>query len=78
MFDWIARKLDRSSCRILLGNTVKKRAWQLQKGNSDLSEQEAEQRAMREALASMRAEVVDITSYLKVREWSERFLNRNS
>lgn len=74
MFEQLARKLDTYSCRVLLGRTVRTRAAQLQRLDNRLSEQEAEQAAKQEALASLRSEEVDATSYSQVREWSERFL----
>jgi hypothetical protein len=74
MFKKLSKKVDDVSCRILLGQTARKRARQLQKSNPALSEKEAEQIASGEAVGSLRAEGVDATSYSEVSAWSKRFL----
>jgi len=74
VFGWIFRKMDAVSRRMLLGETAKKRARHLLANNPDFSQHGAEQLATAEALVSMRAEGLDITSSAAVREWSSRFL----
>jgi hypothetical protein len=75
MFKSLARKLDSYSCRVLLGHTVRQRAVQLwRRDNYRVSEQEYEPIAYQEALASLRSDEVDVTSYSELRQWAQRFL----
>jgi hypothetical protein len=76
MFRRLSKKLDEISCRILLGQTAKRRARQLQESSPTLSEKEAEQSASREAVDSIRSGGIDATSYSEVRAWSKEFLAR--
>jgi hypothetical protein len=75
MLKWIKQKLDSFSRRTLLAQAVKTRAYQLQKARPGLSYKDAETFAYQDALASMRANQVDIMSYPEVREWSVTFLS---
>jgi hypothetical protein len=74
MFERLSRKLDDATRAMILGQTVKKRAYQLRQLDSQLSDEEAQRIAAGEALNSARSEGVDMLSTSEVREWSERFL----
>ena len=74
MFERLSKKLDDISRRMLLGQIAKKRARQLRENNAALSANEAVQIAAAEALSSLRAERIDVTSYSEVSAWSKRYL----
>lgn len=74
MFSRLSKRLSEIPCRMLLGQTARKRAGKLQESSPALSQQEALQIAAEEALNSLRAEGVDATSYSEVSLWSKRFL----
>jgi hypothetical protein len=74
MFERLSRKLDDVTRKMILGQTVEKRAHQLQQLDSQLSDKEAERIAMGETLQSARSEGVNLLSIAEVKEWSERFL----
>ena len=74
MFERLSRKFDDATRRMILGQTVQKRARQIQQVDSKLSDKEAERIAMGEALASARSEGVNLLSIPEVQEWAERFL----
>lgn len=75
MFERLASKLDSISCKMILGETLKKRTWQIEQRRPDLSPREVEEMAKQEMLTSMRSEALDATSFHAVREWSKRFLS---
>ncbi len=69
--------MDGAAVQMRLGTTVSKRAYQIQRAFPGMSTQEAEARASQECLASMRAEGIDINSYVDVKAWSKRFLKQS-